>query len=109
MRQLLFLDLERASCTCKMLILPNRIRQLTFFALLCVAWFTVTVGKPAETLGASKKTVLVLYREPSLWEQHPRLILATAAILVLPALLIVELIVQRSKLKRTEGWLRDSE
>ena len=92
-----------------MLILPNRIRQLTFFALLCVAWFTVTVGKPAETLGASKKTVLVLYREPSLWEQHPRLILATAAILVLQSLLIVGLIVQRSKLKRTEGWLRDSE
>jgi PAS domain S-box-containing protein len=50
----------------------------------------------------------VLYREPSLWQKHPRLILATAAILVLQSLLIVGLIVQRSRWKRAEESLRDA-
>jgi PAS domain S-box-containing protein len=51
----------------------------------------------------------VLYREPSLWEQHPRLILATAAVVGLQSLLILGLIVQRSRRKRAEESLRDSE
>ena len=51
----------------------------------------------------------VRYRDPSLWQQHPRLILATAAVVGLQSLLIVGLIVQRSRLKRAEGSLRDSE
>jgi PAS domain S-box-containing protein len=51
----------------------------------------------------------VLYREPSLWEQHPRLILATAATLALQSLLIVWFTVQRSKWKRAEQSLRESE
>ena len=51
----------------------------------------------------------MLYREPSLWEQHRGLILATAAVVGLQSLLIVGLIVQRSRLKRAEGSLRDSE
>jgi ABC-type uncharacterized transport system substrate-binding protein len=51
----------------------------------------------------------VLYREPSLWEQHRGLILGTVAVIGLQALLILGLIVQRSRLKRTEGSLRDSE
>jgi two-component system, LuxR family, sensor kinase FixL len=51
----------------------------------------------------------VRYRDPSLWEQHPRLIVATAAVFGLQSLLIVGLIVQRSRLKRTEGSLRESE
>src|SRR5271165_5490751 len=51
----------------------------------------------------------VLYREPSLWEQHARLIPATATTLVLQSLFIVRLIVQRSRMKRAEGSLRDSE
>ena len=51
----------------------------------------------------------VLYRDPSLWEQHPRLILATAAVVGLQSLLILGLIVQRSRLRRAEGSLRDSE
>ena len=49
------------------------------------------------------------YRDPSFWEQHPRLILATAAVIGLQTLLIVGLIVQRSRLKRAEGSLRESE
>ena len=44
-----------------------------------------------------------------MWEKQPGLILATAAILVLQSVLILGLIVQRSRLKRTEGLLRDSE
>ena len=51
----------------------------------------------------------MLYREPSLWEQHRGLILATVAVVGLQSLLIVGLIVQRSRLKRAEGSLRDSE
>src|SRR5271165_4194872 len=50
-----------------------------------------------------------LYRDPSLWEQHPRLILATAAVVGLQSLLILGLILQRSRLRRAEGSLRDSE
>jgi hypothetical protein len=44
-----------------MLILPNRIRRLAFFAVFCVAWFNAAVGRPVEALSAVKKTVLVLY------------------------------------------------
>jgi PAS domain S-box-containing protein len=51
----------------------------------------------------------VLYREPSLWEQHRRLILATAAVVSLQSLLIVGLILQRSRRKRAEEALRESE
>jgi PAS domain S-box-containing protein len=46
-----------------MLILLNRIRRLAFFAVFCVAWFNVAVGRPVEALSAVKKTVLVLYGE----------------------------------------------
>ena len=51
----------------------------------------------------------VRYRDPGLWEQHPRLILATAAVVGVQSLLIVGLILQRSKLRRVQGSLRDSE
>src|SRR5438105_1259059 len=44
-----------------MLILPNRIRRLAFFAVFCVAWFNAAVGRPSETLSAVKKIVLVLH------------------------------------------------
>ena len=88
-------------------ILLSRIRALAFFALLWGAWFNAAVSGPVEALSTPGKTVL--YREPSLWERHPRLIVATAAILVLQSLLIVGLIVQRSRWKRAEQSLRDSE
>jgi PAS domain S-box-containing protein len=55
------------------------------------------------------KEATVLYRDPSLWEQHPRLILATAAVVGLQSLLIVGLILQRSRRKRAEEALRESE
>jgi PAS domain S-box-containing protein len=51
----------------------------------------------------------VLYREPSLWEQHPRFIVATGATLVLQSLLIVGLLIQRFRRKRAEQSLRESE
>jgi PAS domain S-box-containing protein len=51
----------------------------------------------------------VLYREPTLWEQHPRLILATGATLLLQSGLIVGLLVQRSRRKKAEDSLRESE
>src|SRR5258708_6035364 len=51
----------------------------------------------------------VRYRNPSLWERHRGLILATAAVVGLQSVLIVGLIVQRSRRKRVERSLRDSE
>jgi PAS domain S-box-containing protein len=51
----------------------------------------------------------VLYREPSLWDKHPRLVLATAAILLLQLVFIVRLIVQGSRRKLAEESLRESE
>jgi PAS domain S-box-containing protein len=51
----------------------------------------------------------VRYRDPSLWEQHPRLILTTAAVVSLQSLLIAGLILQRTRRKRAEESLRESE
>ena len=45
-------------------ILLNRIRRLAFFAMFCVAWFSVGVIRPSEPLRTQKKTVLVLYGDP---------------------------------------------
>src|SRR6266403_2417712 len=45
----------------------------------------------------------------NLWERHRGLILATAAVVSLQSVLIVWLILQRSRLKRAERSLRDSE
>ncbi len=111
-------------------ILLNRIRVLAFIAVICVACLNPAVGSPVETLSAGKKTVLinwralkkwrvseseilgeatVRYQTRSPWERHRELILATAAVVGLQSLLIVGLIVQRSRLKRAERSLRDSE
>ena len=54
-------------------------------------------------------TATVRYRGPGLWERHRRLIISTASILSLQALLIIWLLVQRSKRKRVERSLRESE
>jgi PAS domain S-box-containing protein len=51
----------------------------------------------------------VRFRAPSLWEQHPRVILATAAVVGLQSMLIVGLIIQGSRLKRAGRSLRESE
>ncbi len=46
-----------------MLILLNRIQQLAFFALFCVAWLNTVIGRSVEALSDARKTVLVLYGE----------------------------------------------
>lgn len=74
---------------------------------LLINWRALRKWRLSESRIPREATVL--YREPSLWEQRPRLILATAATLVLQSLLIAGLIVQRSKMKQTEGSLRESE
>jgi PAS domain S-box-containing protein len=48
----------------------------------------------------------VRYREPSLWKQHPRLILAAVAVIALQSMLTAGLIVQRSRRKRAEERFR---
>jgi PAS domain S-box-containing protein len=51
----------------------------------------------------------VRYRGPGLWERHRRLIFVTASIVGLQSVLIAWLIVQRSRRKRVERSLRESE
>ena len=54
-----------------MLILCNRVQWrgfivrlfVTTLLLSCITWF-VALGRSAETIGASRKTVLVLYGDP---------------------------------------------
>ena len=59
--------------------------------------------------GGIPREATVFYRDPSLWDKHPRLILVTAGILVLQSLLIAGLIIQRSRWRRAEDALRESE
>jgi len=51
----------------------------------------------------------VRYRGPGFWERHRRLIISTASILSLQALLIMWLLVRRSQRKRLVRSLRESE
>ena len=44
-----------------MLTSPQRIRQLAFCAVFCVAWYNVAVGRSLEALNAPTKTGLALY------------------------------------------------
>jgi PAS domain S-box-containing protein len=74
---------------------------------LLINWRSLKKWHVSESRIPGEATVR--YRDPSLWEQHPRLILATAAVVGLQSLLIVGLILQRSRRKRAEESLRDSE
>jgi PAS domain S-box-containing protein len=74
---------------------------------LLINWRALKKWRVSQSRIPAEATVL--YREPSLWEQHRGLILGTVAVVGLQSLLILGLIVQRSRLKRTEGSLRDSE
>jgi PAS domain-containing protein len=101
------------------------------FAYLAVFWVALcnTAGR-LEAVSAPTKTVLinwhalkkwhvdesripsnatVVNRSPSLWDEHPRLIIATVAVVLLQSLLIVGLLVQRSRMKRAEASQRESE
>src|SRR6516165_11417172 len=91
-----------------MLSFLARLRALACFALLFWgAWLNAAVGAPLEAPSVQKKTDL--YRNPSLWDEHPRLIIATVATFLLQSLLIVSLVIQRSRWKRAENALRESE
>ncbi|HEU5237103.1 MAG TPA: hypothetical protein VFU37_08180, partial [Pyrinomonadaceae bacterium] len=87
-------------------ILLKRIRRLAFFAVLFAAWFNAAAARPVEAVSAVEKMVL---RNSNLWERHRELAIGTVAIVGLQSLLIVGLIVQRSRRKRAERSLRDSE
>jgi two-component system, LuxR family, sensor kinase FixL len=110
-------------------LLLNQTRLLTFVAVFCVAWLN-PISRPVAARSGAKKKVLINwpapkewhtsdrrilgeatehYRNRSPWERHLDLILATAAVVGLQSMLIVWLIVQRSRLKRVERSLRDSE
>jgi hypothetical protein len=65
---------------------------------LLINWRALKKWRVSESRIPPEATVL--YREPSLWEKHPRLIVATGATLVLQSLLIVGLLIQRSRRKR---------
>ena len=76
-------------------------------SLLLINWQAFKKWGVAESRIPGEATVL--YRNPSLWEQHPRLIIGTAATLVLQALLIAGLIIQRLRWRRARNALRESE
>jgi two-component system, LuxR family, sensor kinase FixL len=91
-------------------VLLNRIRLLVFMAVLCVAWLNAAAGKPADSTESQIPAKATgRYRTRTPWERHRELILATAAVIGLQSALIVGLIVQRSRLKRAERFLRDGE
>ena len=74
---------------------------------LLINWHALKKWDVSE--GRIPREAIVRYRGPGLWERHRRLILVTASILGLQSLLIVWLIIQRSRRKRVEQSLRDSE
>ena len=93
-------------------ILLNQIRLLAFIAVFCVAWLNAAVGRSVEARSTESQIpgeATMQYRNRTPWERHRGLILTTAAVVGLQSVLIVGLIVQRSRLKRAEGSLRDSE
>jgi hypothetical protein len=71
---------------------------------MLINWRALKKWHVSESRIAAEATVL--YRDRSLWEQHPRLILATGAVLAVRLVLIVGLIVQRSRRKRAEERFR---
>lgn len=52
---------------------------------------------------------VVLYREPSFWERDKKYVLAALALIVVQALLIMGLLWQRARKRKTEAVLRESE
>ena len=74
---------------------------------LLINWQALRKWRVSESRIPAEATVL--YREPSLWDKHPRLFLATAATLLLQLVFIVRLILQGSRRKRAEESLRESE
>jgi two-component system sensor kinase FixL len=52
---------------------------------------------------------VVLFREPTLWSEYRRYLLATGVVFAVQTLLIAGLLVQRSKRRRVENVLRESE
>ena len=74
---------------------------------LLVNWQALKKWRVSESQIPREATVL--YRKPSLWNERPRLLIATAATFVLQSLLIVSLVIQRSRWKRAENALRESE
>jgi PAS domain S-box-containing protein len=74
---------------------------------LLVNWQALKKWHVDESRIPSNATVVD--RSPSLWDEHPRLIIATVAVLILQSLLIVGLLVQRSRMKRAEASRRESE
>jgi PAS domain S-box-containing protein len=52
---------------------------------------------------------LVLYRQPTVWERYERYIVAGIVLIVVQSLLIVALLWQRTRKRKTEARLRESE
>jgi PAS domain S-box-containing protein len=74
---------------------------------LFINWHALKKWHVSE--GRVPREATVRYRGPGLWERHRRLILTTASVVGLQSVLIAWLIVQRSRRKRVERSLQDSE
>jgi hypothetical protein len=73
--------------------------------LLLINWQALKKWHVSETQIPPEATVL--YRKPSLWDEHPRLIIAGVAIPFLESFLIAGLIIQRLKWRRAKDALRE--
>lgn len=52
---------------------------------------------------------MVLYREPTMWQRYEKYVIAGAVLIVLQALLIIGLLWQHARKRKTEAILRESE
>jgi PAS domain-containing protein len=52
---------------------------------------------------------VVLFKEPSIWDQHRNLVLATLVIFALQSAFVGALLIQRRRRKRAEALLKESE
>src|SRR5581483_2426052 len=52
---------------------------------------------------------LVLYREPTVWERYEKYIIAGIVLIIIQSLLIIGLLWQRKRKRRSETVLRESE
>jgi ABC-type uncharacterized transport system substrate-binding protein len=67
-------------------------------------------GRQLQRWGIAEKNLpagsRILYRQQSVWEQHREAIVLIAAVIAIQALLIVALLINRSRLRRAEAALR---
>ena len=79
----------------------------SFVAHPTVDWRQLRRWKIPES--ALPPGTIVLYRQPTVWERYEKYIVAGIALIIVQALLILGLVWQRARKRKTEATLRESE